>query len=141
MLVSQAARMPVSVWNPFNSNNRYNAKIWTNDDEIVYAEICGRDYVQLTPKNAPPTVLALLVNAFETDNQNSEDDFTNVNINIDCIDQLTRSGSRINITFDAAWDHSGNSYTNDHMTAIFAAVVKQAAADDEYVPSSPCYCP
>jgi hypothetical protein len=45
------AKIPVNVWYPFNSDNHKKAKIWTAD-EILYAEICCRDYVQLTSLNA-----------------------------------------------------------------------------------------
>jgi hypothetical protein len=98
-------------------NATQDARIWTNDDEIVYAEICGRNYVQLTSPDAAPTFLSLLVGALE--GRNSNDEFTDVKINISHIQQLTRS--RINITLDAAWKHSGDSYTNEHMTAVFVA--------------------
>jgi hypothetical protein len=152
-----AIRIPVNVWYkyPFNRNDHYNTKIWTANEleETLYSKICSHNYVQLTSKNAPPTILSMLVNAFETETLNSDralnQHWANVNINITSIDQLTSSRPHINITFSAswAWDSDGTTCTNDNLAAVFVpllvkAVVKEFEDDIiKYVPSSQCYCP
>lgn len=95
-------------------------KIWTQNEK-VYAEVDGVDYVEAISVKAPPSLLYVLVDIFELEcgGEISRSPLKHSNINVNVVEKMTRSGSRIKISFDATWVDNNKDYTNKDIGVVF----------------------
>ena len=118
MAADEGKGIAVHVW---SMDPAPEVKIFTLD-EIVYASVSGVDYMEVKSAKAPPSLLYILVDIFELECGGgiSRSDIKHVNVSVNLVEPMTRSGSLIKISFDVIWCDNEQEYGNNDLYAVFA---------------------